>query len=175
MSLGPEGSLWGVCGLLHLSTPRQLFPQYKPRDILSTEEFHEICYLTSLSPGCSGLESPDLYSYSPSPLPELGGEWVCRRHGRRRERGFFSGTLLANVPGSPSPGISLSLQPAIVICSSCSLPFFFFLVGCFYSFMLVPLNYSFLKEINSSEPAMEKSRVCFRHAGIFFDPKFWFV
>lgn len=38
--------------------------------------------------------------------------------------------------------------------------------------MLVPLNYSSLKEINSSEPAMEKSRVCFRHAGIFFDPSF---
>lgn len=88
----------------------------------------------------------------------------------RRETGSFSGAMLANYSGY------LYLQSLTVICSVFFLPPVFSLIGSFYSFLLVLLTYSSLKEIYFLEPSIEKgSRVCFRWAGIFLLPKCLYV
>ena len=121
------------------------------------------------------LGVPRLIFLFAQPLARTG--WGVSLQKAWKEEG--AGLFLRDA-ASKCPWLSLTRHQPLSTTCNCHLfllfsTFFFFLVGCFYSFMLVPLNYSFLKEINSSEPAMEKSRVCFRHAGIFFDPKFWFV
>lgn len=73
---------------------------------------------------------------------------------KEREQGCFSGALLANVPGSPPGSASLyNVCPLFLLLPSY---LYFTLVGCFYGFVLVSLNYSSLKEINSYEPDMDK-------------------
>lgn len=141
----------------------------QPCDLLSTEEFDTQDLLPlQPQPRVLWLGDPKLKMLFPVLFAKT--RWGAGMYsGRRREQGSFSGALLANVPGSP-PG-SACLYNVCHLFLLISSYLYFTLVGCFYGFVLVSLNYSSLKEINSYEPDMDKRwRVCSKQTGIFFDP-----
>lgn len=154
-----------MCDLPLLSTPWQPFLQYHSHAILSTGGLSKICCFPSPSPGCSGLESPNLCSHVPAlDTTRWGGSlqtvWRGGDSWALSQGPCWQITLAAL---RPLPLFSLQLsfaRPVLLFFFSSSQDLFTALC----SFLL---NYSSLQEIRFPEPAVEKGpRVCFRLAGI---------
>lgn len=134
---------------------RRPFLQDSSHAIQSTGDLYKICYVTSLSPGGSGLESPHFMFPIPNPLPELHSEFAgCGWEVKAR---LFlrchASKLLCLPSGIPPVSILFNCHLLILFSSAC---FFssqdLFVVLCWFL-----LNYSSLEEKSFPEPATQKA------------------